>query len=106
MPNRTSQTGSELFIVDNSDTDRKVLRYLHEGCQIASGIDLASGTRATARCVAGFGVREGGSGSPDSATASCVTARGGMLGRPLPCGADNAALVACPPNETFVETSP
>ena len=25
MPNRTSLTGSELFIVDNSDTDSKVL---------------------------------------------------------------------------------
>jgi hypothetical protein len=30
MPNRTSRTGSELFIVDNSDEDWKVLRYLHD----------------------------------------------------------------------------
>lgn len=43
MPNRTSQTGSELFIVDNSDADWKVLRYLHDWCQIAKGIDIATG---------------------------------------------------------------
>ncbi len=35
MPNRTSKTGSELFIVDNSDEDWKVLRYLHDWCQIS-----------------------------------------------------------------------
>ena len=28
MPHRVSKTGSELFIVDNSDEDWKVLRYL------------------------------------------------------------------------------
>jgi hypothetical protein len=43
MPNRTSQTGSELFIVDNSDTDWKVLRYLHDWCQISKAIDIATG---------------------------------------------------------------
>src|SRR6266404_3654073 len=43
MPRRTSTTGSELFIVDNSDTDWKVLRYLHDWCQIAKGIDIATG---------------------------------------------------------------
>jgi len=43
MPKRTSVTGSELFIVDNSDTDWKVLRYLHDWCQIARGIDIATG---------------------------------------------------------------
>src|SRR3954452_8582194 len=43
MPKGTSVTGSELFIVDNSDTDWKVLRYLHDWCQIASGIDIATG---------------------------------------------------------------
>src|SRR5712692_6183140 len=42
MPNRTSKTGSELFIVDNSDTDWKVLRYLHDWCQISKGIDIAT----------------------------------------------------------------
>jgi hypothetical protein len=43
MPNRTSKTGSELFIVDNSDEDWKVLRYLHEWCQISKAIDIATG---------------------------------------------------------------
>jgi hypothetical protein len=43
MPTRTSPTGSELFIVDNSDTDWKVVRYLHEWCQISKAIDIATG---------------------------------------------------------------
>jgi superfamily II DNA or RNA helicase len=43
MPKRLSKTGSELFIVDNSDEDWKVLRYLHDWCQISSGIDIATG---------------------------------------------------------------
>ena len=43
MPKRTSATGSELFIVDNSDTDWKVLRYLHDWCQISQSIDIATG---------------------------------------------------------------
>ncbi len=43
MPKRTSVTGSELFIVDNSDEDWKVLRYLHDWCQISNAIDCATG---------------------------------------------------------------
>jgi superfamily II DNA or RNA helicase len=43
MPKRTSKAGSELFIVDNSDEDWKVLRYLHEWCQISKAIDIATG---------------------------------------------------------------
>src|SRR5271156_4941754 len=43
MPNRTSKTGSELFIVDNSDVDWKVLRYLHDWCQLSKAIDIATG---------------------------------------------------------------
>jgi superfamily II DNA or RNA helicase len=43
MPTRTSKTGSELFIVDNSDADWKVLRYLHDWCQISRQFDIASG---------------------------------------------------------------
>src|SRR5712692_8886519 len=43
MPKRTSTTGSELFIVDNSDEDWKVLRYLHDWCQISKAIDIATG---------------------------------------------------------------
>lgn len=43
MPNRTSPTGSELFIVDNSDEDWKALRYLHDWCQLSKAIDIATG---------------------------------------------------------------
>jgi superfamily II DNA or RNA helicase len=43
MPKRTSKTGSELFIVDNSDDDWKVLRYLHDWCQLSKAIDIATG---------------------------------------------------------------
>jgi hypothetical protein len=43
MPKRVSQTGSELFIVDNSEEDWKVVRYLHDWCQISKGIDIATG---------------------------------------------------------------
>ncbi len=43
MPNRQSKTGSELFIVDNSDADWKILRYLHDWCQISRAIDVATG---------------------------------------------------------------
>jgi phosphatidylserine/phosphatidylglycerophosphate/cardiolipin synthase-like enzyme len=43
MPNRRSMTGSELFIVDNSDEDWKVLRYLHEWCQYSRALDVATG---------------------------------------------------------------
>lgn len=43
MPKRTSLTGSELFIVDNSEEDWKVLRYLHDWCQLSKSIDIATG---------------------------------------------------------------
>jgi superfamily II DNA or RNA helicase len=43
MPSRTSKTGSELFIVDNSDAYWKVLRYLHDWCQLSRAIDVATG---------------------------------------------------------------
>ena len=43
MPKRTSKTGSELFIVDNSDTDWKVLKYLHDWCQLSKSVDIATG---------------------------------------------------------------
>lgn len=44
MPKRTSHsTGSELFIVDNSEEEWKALRYLHDWCQISKGIDIATG---------------------------------------------------------------
>jgi superfamily II DNA or RNA helicase len=43
MPTKKSTTGSELFIVDNSDEDWKVLRYLHDWCQLSRAIDIATG---------------------------------------------------------------
>lgn len=38
-----TKSGSELFIVDNSDVDWKVLHYLHDWCQLAKGLDIATG---------------------------------------------------------------
>lgn len=43
MPKRQSPTGSELFIVDNSDDDWKAARYLRDWCQLSSSIDIAIG---------------------------------------------------------------
>lgn len=43
MPKITSKSGSELFIVDNSEEDWKVLRYLHDWCQLSKSIDVATG---------------------------------------------------------------
>ncbi|MBX7134177.1 MAG: hypothetical protein K1X67_16010 [Fimbriimonadaceae bacterium] len=44
MPKKTSAaTGSELFIVDNSDDDWKVRRYLHDWCQLSRQFDIATG---------------------------------------------------------------
>ncbi|HUS20188.1 MAG TPA: hypothetical protein VMZ25_11115 [Terriglobales bacterium] len=43
MPKRSSKTGSELFIVDNSDEDWKVVRYLHDWCQLSQAVDIATG---------------------------------------------------------------
>ena len=43
MPKRQSPTGSELFIVDNSDAEWKALRYLHDWCQLSKAVDIATG---------------------------------------------------------------
>ena len=43
MPKRTSIVGSELFIVDNSEEDWKVLRYLRDWCGLSKAIDVATG---------------------------------------------------------------
>jgi hypothetical protein len=43
VPTRQSQSGSDLFIVDNSNDDWKVARYLHDWCQISKAIDIATG---------------------------------------------------------------
>jgi hypothetical protein len=38
-----SRTGSDLFIVDNSDSDWKVHRYLFDWCKLSKAIDVATG---------------------------------------------------------------
>ena len=38
-----SRSGSDLFIVDNSDSDWKVHRYLKEWCDLSKAIDVATG---------------------------------------------------------------
>lgn len=43
MATKSEQQGSDLFIVDNSNADWKVLRYLHDWCQLSSTIDIATG---------------------------------------------------------------
>jgi len=43
MPTRESKSGSELFIVDNSNADWKVHKYLHDWCQLSEKIDIATG---------------------------------------------------------------
>ncbi len=43
MPKKTSKSGSELFIVDNSDEDWKAVRYLHDWCQLSKTVDIATG---------------------------------------------------------------
>ncbi len=43
MPKRTSHTtGSELFIVDNSDDDWKAVKYIKDWCQLSKGMDVAT----------------------------------------------------------------
>jgi len=43
MVDKTKPSGSDLFIVDNSDQDWKVARYLHDWCRLSSSIDIATG---------------------------------------------------------------
>lgn len=44
MPYRVSEkTGGELFIVDNSEYEWKVVRYLHDWCDLSKQIDIATG---------------------------------------------------------------
>ncbi len=42
-PNPTKTSGGDLFIVDNSDADWKVRRYLRDWCQLSERIDIATG---------------------------------------------------------------
>ena len=43
MPNKPTKSGSELFIVDNSDSDWKVRNYLHDWADISHTFDIATG---------------------------------------------------------------
>ena len=43
MTKASSKTGSELFIVDNSEEDWKVHDYLKQWCEIARAFDIATG---------------------------------------------------------------
>lgn len=43
MADNPGKSGSDLFIVDNSDNDWKVRRYLHDWCQLAKSVDIATG---------------------------------------------------------------
>lgn len=43
MTNRASNRANELFIVDNSDENWKVLQYLQQWCELSERIDIATG---------------------------------------------------------------
>ncbi len=43
MATESRKPGTELFIVDNSDQEWKVLSYLHDWCQLSQSMDIASG---------------------------------------------------------------
>ena len=42
MSRQGIRTGGELFIVDNTDDDWKVHRYLHDWCEISRAFDIAT----------------------------------------------------------------
>ena len=42
-PAQAKARGGDVFIVDNSDKDWKVMRYLREWAELSSGLDIASG---------------------------------------------------------------
>jgi len=44
MADKPKPSGSDLFIVDNSETDWKVARYLRDWCRLSSSIDIATGS--------------------------------------------------------------
>ena len=43
MAKQIDKPGGELFIVDNSDQDWKVLQYVRDWCALSQSIDIASG---------------------------------------------------------------
>jgi len=44
MSEKSTKSGSELFIVDNSDEDWKVLQYLRDWCELSKSLDIATGS--------------------------------------------------------------
>jgi hypothetical protein len=40
---KPKKSGTDLFIIDNSDEDWKVRDYLHDWCQLSQSIDIATG---------------------------------------------------------------
>lgn len=48
------QTGAELFIVDNSDTEWKVLDYLREWTEISEQFDISTGYFEIGSLLAGY----------------------------------------------------
>jgi superfamily II DNA or RNA helicase len=42
MNAKAQRSGSDLFIVDNSDDEWKVLQYLHDWCELSGSIDVAT----------------------------------------------------------------
>ena len=40
----SEKTGNDLFIVDNTDSDWKVLNYLSEWAEISSRFDISTGS--------------------------------------------------------------
>jgi len=47
MAAKQAKSGSELFIVDNSDKGWKVLQYLRDWYQLSKSIDIATGLSET-----------------------------------------------------------
>lgn len=43
MADKNQRKAGDLFIVDNSEKDWKVLRYLHDWCELSESIDIATG---------------------------------------------------------------
>ncbi len=89
MPRRTSKSGSELFIVDNSDKEWKVLKYLHDWCQISKAtrhiLKAYENGRMRDGCINGRGQRAAPVGSLMVRARDLCPVRGGYHGEAV-CG--------------------
>jgi len=43
IPQKKTKRGGDLFIIDNSDDQWKAARYLHDWCEVAKALDIATG---------------------------------------------------------------